>query len=211
MVRLRVLFGAMLASSLMGLGLGVELGKREQSSTSADGGESVASPACSVPVLPCVPCPIPTSSVRTLRIPRFKNRIEYDFLSQGKACARDLTEAVVQAIEKRTDYKVVQSNDADRELSCVITEFNQRCPDANQMHGSGIQEVQTILVADVSWRDRRSGKSLLPLKGKKRPIKCTLQSVGYYRPEINEAINGARKQNVTSMTEQILALLETGL
>jgi hypothetical protein len=210
MVRLRVLFGAMLATGLMGLGLGVELGKRERPDEDAEARETVAAPACSVPVVPCVASmPNSSCSVPTLRVPKFTNRIRNDFLKQGKLCAEELTHAVIQAIEKGTQYKVVATADAaDSELVGVITSFSQWCPGWNHNQINFIREPETTLVVDVVWKDLHTGKSLLTTKGNKRPFKSTVRSIAYYRPELSEPIAQARKQNVERMAEQILMLLE---
>jgi len=70
-----------------------------------------------------------------------------------------LDEALVKEIERKTPWKVTGRNRADTVLTGMITDFDRRVltksPDDNTL------ELQVILVVDYTWKEVKSGKTLL--------------------------------------------------
>lgn len=192
MVRLRVLFGAMFAMGLVGLGLAI--GCVEKAGV-------VSPPVCSED------CPGYDTSAhrpRTIHVPRFK--VEFAPTEIAGDIASELNEAVVRAIEKRTPYQVVETKDADMELTGIIKSFGQTCPDWNGQINT-CQEIETHLEVEVMWKDLRTGENLLPRKDGSSVTSTELRSEAYYRPEIGEPIEDARRQNVEKIVDSILYLM----
>jgi hypothetical protein len=69
----------------------------------------------------------------------------------------ELTKAIVREIEAKTPYKVVRDN-ADTELTGTIKSFTLAILSYNQLFER--REVETTLLAEVAWRDLRTGKYL---------------------------------------------------
>lgn len=208
MVRLRVLFGAMLGTGLMGLGIGYEMGQRSRP-VAKDA--TVLAPVCSIENGPvrfgyCEPPPC-SSRGKTIRVSTFKVEYAPEFLA-GRIDL-ELTEAVMAAIEQKTPYKVVTSDDADMELTGIIKAFLQKVPPDYMAAGSDIRRTETHLVVQLAWKDLRTGKSLLVQKDGSRPDSVELRSVAYYAPELGESITQPRQENVEQMANQIVSLMET--
>jgi hypothetical protein len=80
----------------------------------------------------------------------------------------ELTKAIVREIEAKTPYKVVQCN-ADTELVGSIKSFTKAILNQNQMFEQ--REVETTLLAEVLWRDLKTGKILTaPTRGTLSPL-----------------------------------------
>jgi hypothetical protein len=98
-------------------------------------------------------------SIRTVRVPVFENRTYLSTASSYQGIEFDVTQALVDAIESRTPYKVVQGNyPADTELTGRIVGFNKY----NLLPGSTneIRVGQAVLTAEIIWRDLRTGTIL---------------------------------------------------
>src|ERR687884_259892 len=73
------------------------------------------------------------TSIRTVRVPIFKNFTMRDSTRQGLEF--DLTKAVVREIELKTPYKVVGADcDADTELTGTIVAYNKGILNRNQQN-----------------------------------------------------------------------------
>jgi hypothetical protein len=72
----------------------------------------------------------------------------------------ELTQAIVREIEAKTPYKVVQGN-ADTEIVGNIKGFYKGLLTYNQLFE--VREAETTLVANVVWRDLKTGKLLTNL------------------------------------------------
>jgi len=88
---------------------------------------------------------------KTIRVPIFSNRTYF------RGLEFDLTDAVVQAIEKTTPWKVV-SGDADMELQGTILSFGKNIILVNPANEQ--REIEALMLVDVSWRDLRTGEIL---------------------------------------------------
>ena len=209
MVRLRVFFGAMMGTGLMGLGIGIELGQHSHPSEPAKA-VALPSPACSVesPVLLgyCTVQPQP-SECRTVRVLSFKNALDEIGNKFAARLGGELTEAVTKAIESKTPYRVVTGGDADMELTGTLLRFDRKVMSYNQLNE--MREVETFFQVEVTWHDFRTGRNLLAQDNKSHPGSVKLAAVSSYRPEIGESIQVAHRNAAESLAMQILTRLET--
>jgi hypothetical protein len=105
------------------------------------------------------------TSIRTVRVPIFKNRTMWT-VAPVVGMEQDLTRAVVREIELKTPYKVVQDcENADTELRGVIVSFAKVMLNYNPYNE--VREAETQLIVQLIWRDLRTGKILS--RGPRRP------------------------------------------
>jgi hypothetical protein len=150
------------------------------------------------------------TSVRTVRVPVFQNltyiqRIEFD-----------LTEAIVREIEAKTPYKVVGLNcDADTELTGTVVNLGKNLLNRNQLNE--VREAETVLAADVVWRNLRTGEVLsgprlrpgdLPPPPDVKPNPVRVFSTAGFIPELGESFATARKKNVDRLAVQVVSMME---
>jgi hypothetical protein len=92
-------------------------------------------------------------SIHTVHVPIFQNR------TFVRGIEFDLTRAVVREIELKTPYKVVGADhDADAELTGVIIGFTKGTLNVNPLNE--VREQETNLIAEVTWRNLRTGECL---------------------------------------------------
>lgn len=157
--------------------------------------------------------PLYDRSVRTVRVPIFKNRT---FL---KELEFSLTDAVVREIGLKTPYIVRQcTEDADTEILGVITSFTKGVINVNQAGEN--REAQTILTVEITWRDLRvghvgevlsrprpkPGDPPLPPGVPVPPV--IVQSLGDFIPEVGGSNRSAQKENVDRLAVQIVSMME---
>jgi hypothetical protein len=157
-----------------------------------------------------------TESIRTVRVPIFKNRttirnIEYE-----------LTQAVVQRIHQVTPWKVVQSN-ADAELIGAVVFVQKR--DFLQNPLNEVREADLTVTAELVFHDCRTGKNLMrpgedvlpsvppvdPLApapvAVSRPV--LVQWSATFIPEVGESYASARARVVQELAVQIVNMMES--
>jgi hypothetical protein len=88
---------------------------------------------------------------KTIRVPVFANRTYYRDLEFN------LTDLLVKEIEQRTPWKVV-AGDADMEVTGTIMNFGKNVILVNPVNEG--REIETIMLAEVSWRNLRTGEVL---------------------------------------------------
>jgi Lipopolysaccharide-assembly len=156
-------------------------------------------------------------SIRTVRVPIFKNLTTY------KKLEFQLTEAVVREIELKTPYKVVQCAEAaDTELIGTIVNFTKNVTNINQLGEN--RSAETTLAVELVWRDLRPGMAggilsqplpgkpgdlpppLPPIGAKAPPVLA--QSIADFAPEIGESMATAQKQNVDRLAARVVSLME---
>jgi hypothetical protein len=93
---------------------------------------------------------------KTIRVNIFKNPTFWAVVPVP-GLEMQLTEAIVREIEEKTPYKVVQC-DADTELTGSIKAFTKAILGYNQLFE--VREAETTLLAEVLWRDVKTGKIL---------------------------------------------------
>jgi hypothetical protein len=95
-------------------------------------------------------------TIRTVRVPIFKNRTFWT-VTPVVGMEMDLTRAVIRQIEMITPYKVVDEG-ADTELRGTIIAFTKAVLNYNQFNTP--RETETALTVELIWRDLRTGKIL---------------------------------------------------
>ena len=152
--------------------------------------------------------------IHTVFVPLFKNDTMYQHLED------ELTRLVVQEIEAKTPYKVVNSpGRADTELLGKIVNMNKTLINTNQI--GEVREAQTILTVEVVWRDLRPGHEGEILSNPRpsgrrgpppppgAPVQPVLiQSLGNFIPELGGSISTAMQENVQKAAIQIVSMME---
>jgi lipopolysaccharide assembly LptE-like protein len=138
------------------------------------------------------------ADIHTVYVPIFKSqefRRDLEFA---------LTEAVVKEIELVTPYKVVKREQADTELLGTLVSVEKRVATINP--DSDPRELVLRLKADVTWRDIRSGQSLVGGKGRggSREVVETVT----YVPELGHSITSASNRGIRRMARRIVELME---
>ncbi|MCX5661229.1 MAG: LPS assembly lipoprotein LptE [Planctomycetota bacterium] len=98
------------------------------------------------------------SGIRSVTVPIFENRSFY------RGMERDLTEALIKAIELQTPYKAVARAGADTELTGKILNVKQ-IQLSRRFEGGLPQELEVRITLDYVWRDVRSGQVIRERKG----------------------------------------------
>lgn len=157
------------------------------------------------------------TSIHKIRVPVFKNLTFY------RGIEFQLTQAVIQKIEARTPWKVVQQGYADAELLGTITQLQKRIPLVNPLNE--VREGEYIMTVEISFYDLRSGTSLpepltsresssppvngtAPAKPASVPKSTVIRSRPFV-PELGQSTATARQQLVEDFAEQIVSMLET--
>ncbi len=87
---------------------------------------------------------------RTVALPILDNRTAY------RGIEYDLTEALAKQLEQRTPYKLTAAARADTIIEGTVVGLEQRQLSRTQRGGLP-QEIEVALVANLTWRDLRSG------------------------------------------------------
>lgn len=143
--------------------------------------------------------------VRTVAVPVFENQTFYPGLE------RDLADALVKEIQRRTPMVVVQprfgrGGGAQTTLSGVIRSADRR-PQATSSRTGLVQEQALELVVDFDWRDDRAGTSIERVTGLRalesfvpaRPVSGPLQGGP------GETLDFAQKQLAQELATKIVA------
>jgi len=165
--------------------------------------------------------PVYDAGIRTVRVPVFKNKTQ---VFQGNSgIENELTTVVIRSIEGRTPYKVVPENqDADTELTGVITAFTKGITNRNQLNE--VREAETFLSVDIVWKDLRTGEILsqprrreldtptaafnLPPVGPPTVVPVRITSTGSFIPELGQSITSSRQVNFERVAQQIVQMME---
>jgi hypothetical protein len=158
-------------------------------------------------------------SIHTVRVPIFKN------ITFRRGLEFDLTAAVVREIESKTAYKVVSATcPADTELTGTIVSLNKNILNRDQLNE--VREAETVLTAEVVWRDLRpchegellsrprpgsaGGPPLPPPNAPPGapPPPVVVQSIGHFIPELGQSLTTAEKENVDRWAIQIVSMME---
>lgn len=95
-----------------------------------------------------------SSDVRTIAVPVFSNQTPQPGLEAP------LTEAIIKEIRRQTTWRIVQDATADTTLSGVLTGSDMTKISADRTTGL-VQEVAVRLTVDFTWKDNRTGKTLV--------------------------------------------------
>jgi len=94
-------------------------------------------------------------SIRTVYVPMFQSSLLDT--SPYRGLERDLTQAMVDAIESRGRFKVISDPDrADTELQGRIVGFNKVLVNYNQFFQ--VRQASVLMSVDIVWIDNRNGR-----------------------------------------------------
>ena len=155
-------------------------------------------------------------NIKTVRVPIFKNA------TFRRGLEFELTRAVVREIEAKTPYKVVSDGCPDTELIGTVVFLNKNLLNRNQLNE--VREAETVLAAEIIWRDLRSGDILSrprqnpgtppppppgpPGAPAPPPPPVLVQSTATFIPELGESLTTAEKKNVDRLAVQIVSMME---
>jgi hypothetical protein len=163
-------------------------------------------------------CPNYDTTIHTVYVPIFKNN------TFRRGLEFELTRAVIREIEAKTPYKVVSdAGRADTELAGTIIFLNKTVINRTQLNE--VREAQTILAAEISWRNLKTGEILTkprpapgapvpppPVVAPGAPLPppptVLVQSIGGFIPEVGQSITTAEKENVDRLAIQIVSMME---
>jgi hypothetical protein len=101
--------------------------------------------------------PAHDEAVRTVHVPMFGNKTFF------RGIELELTDAIVKEIQANTPWRVVTQGSADTVLSGTITNSDMRS--ISIAEGSGmVQEQGVEIVLEFSWRNNRTGKTMVERK-----------------------------------------------
>jgi hypothetical protein len=101
--------------------------------------------------------PAHDESVRTVHVPMFNNKTFF------RGIELELTDAIVKEIQSNTPWRVVSQGNADTVLSGTITNSGLRA--ISTAEGSGLVQEQGVeIVLDFSWRNNRTGRTMVQRK-----------------------------------------------
>jgi hypothetical protein len=155
------------------------------------------------------------TSIKTIRVPTFKNETFY------RGLEFQLTQAVIQKIEARTPWKVVQQGYCDAELTGTIKQVQKHVPLINPLNE--VREGEYTLTVEITFTDLRNGSMTpTPLAGPDNappatnpgdkpsaPGKSTIIRSRAFVPELGQSTATARQQVVEDLAEQIVNMLES--
>jgi hypothetical protein len=152
--------------------------------------------------------------IKTVYVPLFKNNSLFQHMEA------ELTRVVIQEIEAKTPYKVVNSpSQAASELLGTLVRLNKSLINTNQI--GEVREAQTILAIEVVWRDLRPGhqgeilssphatgrRAPPPPPGAPAPP-VLIQAYGSFIPELGGSITTAQQETIQNAATQIVSMME---
>ncbi len=139
--------------------------------------------------------PLHRTDVRTVVVPVFASK---EFRRQIEL---ELTRAVVQVLETRTPYKVVQDRGrADSELRGEVLDLAAPVV-AEDLDSDAPIDVQVTLTCWFEWKDLRTGEVLAR--------EAHLSAHGTYSPAIRETQDSATAEAVRDLAERIVEAMES--
>ena len=129
---------------------------------------------------------------RTVALPILDNRTAY------RGVEYDLTEALAKQLEQRTPYKITAAGRADTLIVGRVVGVDQRQLSRTRRGGLP-QEIEVIFVADLTWKDLRTGDIIIERRG--------FTTVGQHVPTqpLGEPFELAQHAAVEEMAEQFVA------
>ncbi|MCS7166840.1 MAG: LPS assembly lipoprotein LptE [Gemmatales bacterium] len=152
-------------------------------------------------------------SIRTIRVPVFRNETFY------RGLEFQLTQAVIQKIEQRTPWKVVQQGYCDAELTGIIKLVQKRVPLVNPLNE--VREGEYIFTVEITFTDLRGAPHSPPplacldtnsqdqIQDNRASSKTTIVRSRNFVPELGQSSATARQQLVEDLAEQIVNMLES--
>ncbi|MCS7015656.1 MAG: LPS assembly lipoprotein LptE [Gemmatales bacterium] len=155
------------------------------------------------------------ASIRTIRVPVFRNETFY------RGLEFQLTQAVIQKIEQRTPWKVVQQGYGDAELTGIIRMVQKRIPLVNPLNE--VREGEYLYTVEITFTDLRQAAASPspPPAAPADPLmtqsanpslvssKTVIVRSRNFVPELGQSSATARQQLVEDLAEQIVNMLES--
>ena len=130
---------------------------------------------------------------KTVAVPIFENATRY------REFEFELTRAVVNQIEKKTHLKVVNNrNAADTILIGELVDFDPIV--TVETTGDVVSQYRVVVVLNVKWRDRRTGKLLLDDPAFSKSADAAL--------EAGETLRDARAEAFSDIAEKLVERME---
>lgn len=130
---------------------------------------------------------------KTIAVPIFKNATRY------REFEFELTRAVVNEIEKKTHLKVVNNRSAaDTILIGELVDFDP-VPTV-ETTGDAVSQYRVVVVLNVQWRDRKTGKLLLDDPAFSKHADAAL--------EAGETLRDARGEAFADIAEKLVERME---
>jgi hypothetical protein len=138
--------------------------------------------------------------IRTVRVDVFHSE------SYRRNLGEQLTEAVVKELELNSPYKVVQSPLADSVLTGrIIAERKQVvAEDINDEP----RDIDTEMVVQVSWHDRRGGVLLQDASFALSPLSFVAAGSANYIPEAGQSVTTAHQEALSRLARKIVSQRE---
>jgi len=136
--------------------------------------------------------PMTRADVRTVYVPVFENRTFRHGLEF------DLTRAVVDKINQKSQLKIAEKDAADTILTGEITEVRQRESVRNEPLKP--EEVRVVLYANVTWTDRRTHQVLMKRQN--------MQSSAEFVISRRQDFTSAAQEAMSDLAEKIVNLME---
>ncbi|MDR1140880.1 MAG: LPS assembly lipoprotein LptE [Planctomycetaceae bacterium] len=139
--------------------------------------------------------------IQTVYVPIFQSE------SSDRDIAERLTEAVCKRIESRSSYKVVSRPTADSILEGQIVKQSKGVTIVNNY--SDPREIQGTLDIQIKWRDRRNNDlrqfDTIPWNDGSGRASAT----GYLVPEYGQSELTMEQQQINTIADQIVGMMET--
>ena len=138
--------------------------------------------------------------IKTVAVPIFENE------SNRRGIEFQLTEAVIDEITKRTNYRLVKGLEADTRLTGKIVSVRKNA--LGESRYDDPRQLQLNWVVQVTWKDQRTNKILadseIPLAPEAIPVKGQAE----FSPEMGQSLATATNDSVLQMARTIVNLME---
>jgi hypothetical protein len=138
--------------------------------------------------------------IRTVRVEVFGSE------SYRPNLGEQLTEAVVKELELNSPYKVVQSPLADSVLTGHI--INERKQVIAEDINDEPRDIDTEMVVQVTWHDRRGGVLLQDVSFALSPVSFAAAGSANYIPEGGQSVATAHQESLSRLARQIVSQME---
>ncbi len=117
-----------------------------------------------------------------------------------------ITEAVVKEIEKRTDYKVVDTPNADSVLSGRLLNETKRVPVESPTDEPRESTIQYYL--EVTWVDRQGALLAQNQRIALAPATANIMQSSSVVPEVGQSTATGQQEVIQKLARQVVSLME---
>jgi hypothetical protein len=127
--------------------------------------------------------------------------------SYRRGLGERLTEAVIKELEKNSPYKVVSSPNADSVLMGRIVAERKRAVSENANDFARV--IETSIIADVSWYDRRGDVIFQDANFALAPLSFSVTQNPEFIPEAGQSVATAHQDTLQHIARQIVGQMES--